>query len=262
MSGHDHVADDSEWVETSYVRELDEAMAFVDEVDGELVVGGPTGTGKTVSDKRAMLATGRPILEAHQAHQERGYDTMRMIYRAVHSLPLDERVPFQDSDRLLGHLVLAFAGLRVILRIQEAQFIGVASSQQLCRLYDAPTSKFVLVLEANNPSAMLGRAPALRSRITRWVDFGPLRDAALYESLGQHHRVLRLTPNPIIDRIDLALCHGRWRDWKNVLATVQRWGLATAPITDELAGALISEIRPREHDACAACARRDARRKK
>jgi DNA transposition AAA+ family ATPase len=206
---------------------------------GILLILGPSGTGKTYSADTLCATLGVPVVKLHLGSRARGFDVLRTMLQEL-------GLPSTSTGRLLLEEAReALRGRVLVIYVDEAHNLNAEALQQIRYLFDQRDACFALVLTAVDFSGAYASTPELATRISRQVEFGPLRGVALLKALKAHHPILKATTDEVLRRLDQYACRGVWRRWENVLVSAAGYGAsATSGITDEIAGLVLGAVPP------------------
>jgi DNA transposition AAA+ family ATPase len=204
---------------------------------GILLIVGPSGTGKTFSADSLCSTLGVPIVKLHLGAKARGHEVLRALLEQL-------GLPTTSNGRLLLQEAReALIGRKLVIHVDEAHRLNAEALQQIRYLFDQHGMRFALVMTAVDFKDAFASTPELATRITRQVDFAPLRGAELLASLKAHHRILAATDDEALRHLDRLACRGVWRRWENVLVTAAGYGATSSSgITDEIAARVLGAV--------------------
>jgi DNA transposition AAA+ family ATPase len=123
---------------------------------------------------------------------------------------------------------------RRVLVIDECQNLRTIWHQQLRSLHDHQGSQFALLMVGGmNASETLKRDQQLWSRIGMRMEFQPLKDQELLDTLHRLDPILANTDDELLARIDDKDCRGNLRNWTKVLGLARQFGTAGMDRLDE-----------------------------
>ena len=208
---------------------------------GILLILGASGTGKTYAADTLCSSLGVPVVKLHLGSRARGLEVLRALLEQL-------GLPSTSTGRLLLEEAReALHGRRLVIYVDEAHQLNAEALQQIRYLFDQRGARFAVVMTAVTFKGVYASTPELRTRVSRQVDFAPLRGAELLASLRGHHPILAGTHDDVLRHIDQYACRGVWRMWETVLLTAAGYGAtATTGITDKIAAQVLGAVPPAE----------------
>jgi hypothetical protein len=123
---------------------------------------------------------------------------------------------------------------RRVLVVDECQNLRTIWHQQLRFLHDHQEAQFALLLVGGmNASETLKRDQQLWSRVGMRMEFQPLKDQELLDTLNRLDPILANTDDELLARIDDKDCRGNLRNWTKVLGLARQFGPAGMDRLDE-----------------------------
>lgn len=206
---------------------------------GILLILGGSGTGKTYAADTLCAGLGVPVVKLHLSSRARGFEVLRALLEEL-------GLPSTSTGRLLLKEARdALEDRRLVIYVDEAHQLNAEALQQIRYLFDQRGAKFALVMTAITFKDRYASTPELATRITRQVDFGPMKGAELLRSLKGHHPILAATEDRVLRHLDRHTCRGVWRLWETVLVAAAGYGATAATgITDDVAGKVLGAVPP------------------
>lgn len=206
---------------------------------GILLILGPSGTGKTYAADTLCSSLEVPIVKLHLGSRARGFEVLRTLLEQL-------GLPSTSTGRLLLQEAReALHDRRLVIYVDEAHQLNAEALQQIRYLFDQRGTRFALVMTAVDFNSAYASTPELATRITRQVDFGPMKGAALLASLKDHHPILRATDDEVLRHLDRFAGMGTWRRWETVLVAAAGYGATPdTGITDEIASQVLGAVPP------------------
>lgn len=206
---------------------------------GILLILGPSGTGKTYAADTMCSNLDVPVVKLHLGSRARGFGVLRTLLEQL-------GLPSTSTGRLLLQEAReALHDRRVVIYVDEAHQLNAEALQQIRYLFDQRGTRFALVMTAVDFTNAYASTPELATRISRQVDFGPMKGADLLKSLRNHHPILKATDDEVLRHLDRYAGMGVWRRWETVLVAAAGYGATPATgITDEIAGRVLGAVPP------------------
>lgn len=209
--------DGSSVVSTATFKKTQVLLARTVRLNDIAAVSGPPGCGKTYAVEQ--------FVHRHKSMAERDWHWLEMppkptTKEVTQRLMRGLNVAFSRSATeydLTEDLVPHLAGSGRVIVIDESQNLKSDGLQQLRYLHDRCSWSWSLLLVGSTVDRALSGAAELSSRVSAWVRFAPLSDAALLTALREWHPALRVMPPELLLRVDDVHGRGNWRQWAQFL---------------------------------------------
>lgn len=227
---------------TEYFLATQNAIADLVERDAMGAFVGEAGLGKTFAVETAReMTTEVPTCRVVMPHQA----TMRrMALVLLEALTGEEH--HAERFRLGDDLRRVLSEQRYLIVIDEAQNANHNCIEFLRHIHDDPATRFAVAFAGGHRCwEVLSNYPMLRSRIHRNVHFKPMDLETVLQVMPGFHPIYAEASTDVLGRIDLAVGHGRFRDWTaftvDAVAVGRKHGIDTA---DDW---LVDEVIQRRH---------------
>lgn len=180
---------------------------------GITAVIGDAGLGKTFAVEYAVRTSGMPWVKIEVA---KAYSVKAVMFLLLDALTgsNSNSVHYQLMNELKEELT---ADPHIVV-IDEAQNLQKAALDQVRLLHDSTVFPLLLV-GGKECGRVLRGDRQLADRVTGWVDFSPIADEDLFETLDAYHPFFAATDRDLLWNLNRVYAKGILRRWAKVLLT-------------------------------------------